>query len=628
MKLETQCPNCSSKFKVAEENVGRKGCCPSCQAVFEVTASRMTPPPRQKKSAIEETDAEGASGQIQSSPTSNGGRRKLAVIGSLAVLVGIGLTIAASTFFKQSTSQSTQTSSPSQAKELPESDSQTLAVTPTDPSEAHSLNIEPFRGLLSTTLENQTAPTEFADETQKPTEVVLPLKRKFYHRHEIRSSQFDDRKIGSKDDEFTYSLLARTDKKMSLIGVHLHVQDPSHDGKNLILYDLVRMSLYSYAAEWPTIMQEQARFVLDNNEADASVYEPLKKKGQPEDGPAVILLPLSFFQKMLLAQTIAIHVGPKKFELFEDMLEGMRDLASRAPDGKTVLGRHLVRHEKDPAADAGSPGQKSKSRRMPEELAAIHEARKRDAQQLTEKIAVAKSEMKQAKIADDSNSFKKAESSVAELQSELRKLMTAPLDVHALSHRSFKVGQVGRLPNARMIVAQVTDRKNGEAMVDYLSLNTKNVFKLCGIDLTNLDEKSEFNLENENCFHVADTETYETVTGQMNTIFVLERCSRTPVFDEAEQKRYDEAADPNFKIELTAAEEQKLKETRTAKIQANLDKEKLAKSRRSKSNLDSAKLLLKKEERAAARKFLEKSVAEDPDSESGKEAAKLLEELP
>ena len=100
------------------------------------------------------------------------------------------------------------------------------------------------------------------------------------------------------------------------------------------------------------------------------------------------------------------------------------------------------------------------------------------------------------------------------------------------------------------------------------------------------------------------------------------------MFDEAEQKRYDEAADPNFKIELTAAEEQKLKETRTAKIQANLDKEKLAQSRRSKSNLDSAKLLLKKEERAAARKFLEKSVAEDPDSESGKEAAKLLEELP
>ena len=49
-----------------------------------------------------------------------------------------------------------------------------------------------------------------------------------------------------------------------------------------------------------------------------------------------------------------------------------------------------------------------------------------------------------------------------------------------------------------------------------------------------------------------------------------------------------------------------------------------SKRRRSKSYLDNAKIFLKKEKRPDARKWLEKAVSEDPDSDSGKEASKLL----
>ena len=56
----------------------------------------------------------------------------------------------------------------------------------------------------------------------------------------------------------------------------------------------------------------------------------------------------------------------------------------------------------------------------------------------------------------------------------------------------------------------------------------------------------------------------------------------------------------------------------------DLKNEAEAKRRRSKSYLDNAKKLLEKKGRPGARSFLEKAVAEDPESDSGKEASKLL----
>ena len=52
------------------------------------------------------------------------------------------------------------------------------------------------------------------------------------------------------------------------------------------------------------------------------------------------------------------------------------------------------------------------------------------------------------------------------------------------------------------------------------------------------------------------------------------------------------------------------------------------KARRSKSCLENGKILLKKDNFAGARKQFEKAIAEDPESESAKEAAELIEKLP
>jgi hypothetical protein len=109
--------------------------------------------------------------------------------------------------------------------------------------------------------------------------------------------------------------------------------------------------------------------------------------------------------------------------------------------------------------------------------------------------------------------------------------------------------------------------------------------------------------------------------------------------DEAELKLVSMALDPNYEIELTAEEESKAKTAReaNAKIQAEaakMEKEKQdaskaeSKVRRAKSYLESAKTLLDKSQRAAAKKYLEKAIAEDPDSDTGKAAKKLLDKLP
>ena len=99
------------------------------------------------------------------------------------------------------------------------------------------------------------------------------------------------------------------------------------------------------------------------------------------------------------------------------------------------------------------------------------------------------------------------------------------------------------------------------------------------------------------------------------------------------------AADPKYTIVLTDAEEATAKAAREKNLIVAKEKERLAndekskkesetKARRSQSYLESGKLLLKKDNFSGARKQFEKAIAESPDSDSAKEAAKLIEKLP
>jgi predicted Zn finger-like uncharacterized protein len=600
MKTETQCPNCSSRFKVAEQNVGRKGRCPSCQTVFEVNAVQAAPPSRQKKPVHGNAEATPRIGvdQEQSSTTSTLGSRKLVTVGVAVIAAGICLTVLAGSMFKPSKREPVQIASGSNSRELPTIES---------PAAESSLS-EPLTTTPSAATVEPIAPTEVVRENQKTTQIVFPSRRKFSHPFEIKKMDIDDGLM----------TFVRLSDEMDLVSVTamFDVTDPLRSGKDLKLKDWMQFRFTCGSEHWDALHAKQAvvsinqkRYTVAFERQDLSLY---------------VSINLIDFQRMLSAQRIEFRFDKVRVELTEIQIEAMCDLASRTPDGTTANGSNIVRHESDGAVLS----QNLKSKPMPEALSAIQHRRKNEIEDHLQKIASAKSEMKRAKIADDANGISKSAKMTSDLQAELRRLIEAPLDVSDLNPLDFNSGQVGRLPAYQMIVAQVTDRKNGEAMVDYLHLNTKRVFKLAGIDVSNLVDESKFYLNKQNCFHIVGTETYKTVTGRTNTIFRLEQCSNDPQFPETELKLFRDAADPNFKIELTADEEAKAKEVRDAKAQANLDKEKLAKSRRSKSNLDSAKLLLKKDERVAARKFLEKSVAEDPDSESGKEATKLLEDLP
>ena len=95
----------------------------------------------------------------------------------------------------------------------------------------------------------------------------------------------------------------------------------------------------------------------------------------------------------------------------------------------------------------------------------------------------------------------------------------------------------------------------------------------------------------------------------------------------------------DYKIELTDVEDAQMKAARESHAIAMPEKKQLEKddqskkdaelkARRSQSSLDSGKLLLRKDNFNGARKQFEKAISEDPDSETAKEAAKLLESLP
>ncbi len=250
-------------------------------------------------------------------------------------------------------------------------------------------------------------------------------------------------------------------------------------------------------------------------------------------------------------------------------------------------------------------------------------------------IISAKEALKRATIAGDVEKTEQVKTLIAGNQNELRKLMSAPLRSGVLWPMRFEVGQLGTL--AEWIdVLQVLDKKTGEVLVTTHLGQPRMTFKVVGVDTKNMIDGGRFS--SPDTFAVVGTHSYETVAGGSKTIFELHKCDLDDAFSADELKVVGEHADQNYAIVLTEAEQAQAKAAREVYENARLEKQAMAKeeagkkelemkARRGKSYLESAKSLLVKDQRPAARKFLEKAIADDPDSESGKEAAKLLKTL-
>ena len=99
---------------------------------------------------------------------------------------------------------------------------------------------------------------------------------------------------------------------------------------------------------------------------------------------------------------------------------------------------------------------------------------------------------------------------------------------------------------------------------------------------------------------------------------ILEEMNKTDQIHKEEIAIADTATD---KYEISVEEEAKIEAMETAR-------ETKFQTQKAKSYLDSAKRLLEKNKIAEARNYLKKAIAEDPNSEIGKEAVKLLKMYP
>ena len=466
-----------------------------------------------------------------------------------------------------------------------------------------------------------------ADEKREPVKVLFSLKRKFHHSFEVLEKQ-------ANESLFVYTLTSRADKKMSLVFVDLWLQKSPPQVKQMTLNDFGQFRLFSYFENWQKLNPKELTLVIDGKPTVKSC-----KRNSGNDKLVDCQFTLEEFQKMLAAKKIDIEYGPLKFELTGSHIEGLRDLSSRVPDGTTFDGMYAVLHQPDGHENDSSILNDGDSESDP--LAALLKSRKAQLADLIKKIESQKEELKKATIADDAMAIDRISGTLVETQLEFARLLEAPLTdaplpKGRLSPNSFRTGQIGTLPAKYVRVLQILNRRKGEALIHEFVSPLTPIFKIAGADLSNHIDGSIVDLKE--AFVVVGTEIYKTVGGDAKAVFRLEACDNTPKFSDAENQVYLAAMDTK-PLQLTQEEQAQAEIAKTAnakakakaqqeKAEEDMQNELTLKARRAKSSLDSAKLLLKKDQHKAARKYLEKAIADDPDSETGKEAAKLLEELP
>ena len=246
---------------------------------------------------------------------------------------------------------------------------------------------------------------------------------------------------------------------------------------------------------------------------------------------------------------------------------------------------------------------------------------------LVTKISAAKIKLKEAMIADDSKATDEQKKSIEKMQSDLKWNVDAPLDRQTLNIFDLKDGKFGVISDPRVKIFQILEKENGSVLASVLEGPNKVTFRAVGLNPKNLVTDMYF--PKEPFFVVDGTYSYETVGGESKTIYVLYAVSVPPIFTEAESIKLGLSATADFaKVELTSEEQSTLQQNREAAKLKVEQKELATKLRQAKSYLDSGKVLMKRDIKAGAKKQFEKAISTAPDSDTAKEAKKLLDSIP
>ena len=441
--------------------------------------------------------------------------------------------------------------------------------------------------------------------------IVLPTLRSFRHPSKILTL--------SNDGETTIRMVSKADNNNMLFMAEFIIKDFSVKGKRPSTSDFGILTFVTRRDGWDRVNPSKITLIIDGR--------PLEFESEKTGEVLYATCKLDVFSSLLAAKKISVKIESIQFDLEERHIEALRDLASRLPVGKTTQGGYVIEQKPDAAAedntDLADANDDAEFQRL---IATLKKERLASFDDQIKKIKKSKLELKQAMIADDEQAISTTKQSLEQMKKQLLATINEPLSEKPLNLQKLEVGQIGWLFGARLIASQILDKKSGEALISTKFHVPSVLFKVKGVDLTNMVDDKDFS--SQLAFVVVGTYTYKTVGGGSNTIFELRGCKLDDVFTADDLKESREIANEQTAIILTAEEESSVKaarENKKAKIAAS---EANMKSRRAQSFVDSGKLLLKKNNYSGARKQFEKAIAEAPDSAAAKEAAELIEKLP
>lgn len=275
--------------------------------------------------------------------------------------------------------------------------------------------------------------------------------------------------------------------------------------------------------------------------------------------------------------------------------------------------------------------------------------REKSLSEMASKLDSLRAEVNARIIAIDKKGEADARSRLFKHIDSINEVASKPLSLPRLSPNRLREGDVGIFDAVFIDVIQVISKDEGVC----LASSGRSTFKLHNIDLTNIIDSAHVRLSPQLIFLVKGTETYRTVAGSTNTVFVvtavgdlsdlhasLEKFKITdptiPALTESElaQQKANQAEKDRQEMEIAQAKAKVIAEAveehrkkREAEQNAKLQKEQEQKEAKAAAKLALAKTFLEKKDTAAAKKWCQQVQREFPGTAAATEAAALLETL-
>ena len=246
-----------------------------------------------------------------------------------------------------------------------------------------------------------------------------------------------------------------------------------------------------------------------------------------------------------------------------------------------------------------------------------------------ETVDNAKSYLIKSITADDATAIKDALTKLTKARSELQEFRRTPF--HSFMPWNANEGDVGHLQGFTVKRESILSANDGIALCEIHGGGFPRYVKITGLTKEQMSGERYFTLEKWQAFSMCGATTVNAVTFLDEKLIEI-KCPEIKIvpkfetyFTEEQKKQILAALDGTNDTKLTDEQQTQADKSRQNNAKMQASKEASTNLKTSKAYLETAKTLLSKSKNDAAKKLLEKSIAVSPNSQSAKEAKKLLD---